>query len=184
MPSSARSLYTLLEDGQPTLLFPGGLEEAYRSTKRNRRVDFVGWPDDADACDFARIAARFDATIVAVAAVGADESFATILDADELRRLPFVGHRFGPDGTPTPPLAVPLPPQRYYFAFGSPTRTKGVDHADRRACAALYRDVRAELEGGLQFLREGQERDRYRHCVPRLAFEVARGWKEQAPTFR
>ena len=36
-------------------------------------------------------------------------------------------------------------PGRYYFLFGEPIPTGGVDAADREACAALYTKVQAEL---------------------------------------
>ena len=43
------------------------------------------------------------------------------------------------------PVSVPKLPGRYYFLFGEPIPTGGVDAADREACAALYTKVQAEL---------------------------------------
>jgi len=43
------------------------------------------------------------------------------------------------------PVSVPKLPGRYYFLFGEPIPTGGVDAADREACAALYTKVQAAL---------------------------------------
>ena len=44
-----------------------------------------------DESDFARVAAKFGATIVPVAAIGAEDGWEMILDADELLALPVAG---------------------------------------------------------------------------------------------
>ena len=43
------------------------------------------------------------------------------------------------------PVSVPKLPGSYYFLFGEPIPTGGIDAADREACAALYTKVQAEL---------------------------------------
>ena len=99
VPVSGRALYTLLESGQPTLLYPGGMREALKSTKRGEGYRLVGWPEGEGELDFVRIAARFGAKIVTVASVGAEESFAMLLDADEVRSAPLEAGRLLSSGS-------------------------------------------------------------------------------------
>ena len=51
---------------------------------------------------FARVAARFNATIMPVGAIGADEAFEMLLDSDELLRLPYWGERAAETARRTP----------------------------------------------------------------------------------
>jgi len=174
------------------------VREAFKSTKKGKgKVDEsykLFWPEADEGGDFARVAARFNATIVPVAAVGAEEGFEMLLDADELLALPFLGPRVAKSAASTPvgrpgerfvsPVSVPKLPGRYYFLFGEPIPTGGVDAADREACAALYTKVQAELEESLRYLLTKRDTDPYREVMPRLAVEASWGWEKQVPTFR
>ena len=140
-----------------------------------------------------RVAARFNATIVPIAAVGAEEGFEMILDADELLSLPYLGERVAagakraPVGRPgerfVSPVSLPTLPGRYYFLFGRPLSTEGVDPADKAACAALYTTVRRELERDIEYLLERRGTDPYGAPLPRVALEAAANWTKQVPTF-
>ncbi|KAL3915952.1 MAG: hypothetical protein SGPRY_007023, partial [Prymnesium sp.] len=147
VPVSPRALFKLLQRGEPTLLYPGGVREAFKSTKKVREEErdgegtgregggeWVGegerdgetyklfWPPAEESSDFARVAARFNATIVPVAAVGAEEGFEMLLDADEALSLPFFGDRLregakeAPVGRPgerfVTPISLPKLPGR------------------------------------------------------------------------
>lgn len=128
--------------------------------------------------------------------MGADESFSLLADSDELLALPAgLGEavRRAAEGVPrarlgeqfVSPLALPsLQPRRYYFCFGRPFDTAGVDPKERQATARLYRQVRAELEGCVQWLLERREDDPYERFAPRILYEAAADWKRQAPTFK
>jgi 1-acyl-sn-glycerol-3-phosphate acyltransferase len=78
-----RNFYRLLQTGQAALLFPGGVREALHGKNEDYQVF---WPEKTD---FVRVAARFNATIVPLAAIGAADSVNILLDAPELLQLPF-----------------------------------------------------------------------------------------------
>ena len=195
VPVSPRALFKLLGRGESALLYPGGVREAFKSTKKGKDETYqLFWPEGAEESDFARVAARFDATIVPVAAIGAEEGFEMLLDADELLALPVLGERIAEGAKRTPvgrkgerfvsPIAVPKVPGRFYFLFGSPISTAGVDPTDKEACAALYQQVRAELEASLSYLLEQRKRDPYEQLLPRAAVEASWNFTRQVPTFR
>ncbi len=194
VPAVGRNLYRLLARGESALLLPGGVREALKSTKNGESYKLF-WPDAEDAgSDFARVAARFNATVVPVAMVGAEEGFEMILDADEIERLPLLGDRVRDGAARTPvarpgermitPLSVPKPPGRYYFLFGKPIDTSHVAPSDRGACAALYKDVKMSLEADIEYLLEKRADDPYEAPLPRAAVEATWNWTRQAPTFR
>ena len=193
VPVTPRALYNLLAKGEPTLLYPGGLREAFKSTKKGEAYKLF-W-NESTSGSFARVAAKFNATIIPVAAIGADESFEMLLDADERLQLPYFGARAAEEARRTPvvlpdekfvtPLSVPAPWRfrRFYFKLGSPIETGEVDAADREACAALYSRVKGELEGDLQYLLDRRRDDPYERFLPRAAVEASWNWTRQVPTF-
>lgn len=168
------------------------MREAFKSTKRGEDYTLF-WPPADDGSDFARVAARFGATIVPVAAVGAEEGFEMLLDADELLALPLIGERVAEAAKRTPvgrpgerfvsPVSVPTVPGRYYFLFGAPIDTRGVSPSDKEACAALYGSVRAELESCVGYLLEKRRKDPWEAAWPRVAVEASWNWSKQAPSF-
>jgi len=192
VPVSPRALFKLMQRGDPALLYPGGVREAFKSTKRGEAYRLF-WPDGEETSDFARVAARFNATVVPVAAIGAEEGFEMLLDADELLQLPYFGQRVAdgakkaPVGRPgerfVSPVSLPKLPGRYYFLFGSPIDTSAVDPTDKEACAALYANIKTELEASLSYLLDKRRADPYEAPLPRLPIEASWNWTKQAPTF-
>lgn len=165
VPASARALYRLLALDEKVLLYPGGLTEGFA---KKRGYELIGWPDGPLSADFARIAARHNATIIPIAAVGADEGFLVLLDSAQLRRLvPFLPGGNEPPEGPIAPLSIPLPPERYYFCFGKPISSMDTDPSDRSACASLYRACRRELTESISYLENTRSNDRYRAFGPR-----------------
>ena len=198
VPVSARALARLMQRGEAALLYPGGLREAFKSTtgragKPNEAYTLM-WPPSADG-GFARIAARYNATIVPVAAVGADEAFEMLLDADDVLRTPLLGERAAETARRTPialpgerfvtPVSLPAPWKfrRFYFALGAPIPTEQVNATDRAACAALQQSVKAEVEAQLDYLLERRSHDPYEPLLPRLAVEASWNWTRQVPSF-
>jgi hypothetical protein len=65
VPVSGRNMYRLMEAGEVVLLYPGGVREAY---KRKGEEYKLIWPSRPEVI---RMAARFNATIVPLSAIGA-----------------------------------------------------------------------------------------------------------------
>lgn len=69
-----KPFYRLLQQGEAILLYPGGVSEAL---KRRGEDYSLQWPMRPE---FIRLAARFNATIVPLSAIGVDDSLSVILD--------------------------------------------------------------------------------------------------------
>ncbi len=169
---SPRNFYRLLQTNQTVLLFPGGTKEALHGKDEAYQLF---WPEKVD---FVRVAARFNATIVPLSAIGAADSVEFFLDAPDLLKLPFgIGDslanftssapsaRFdaaNEDELFLPPLALPKPfPARHYFLFGKPFDTTLVDAKDKDACLVAYKAIKEEVEQDIQALLEARKHDSY-----------------------
>ena len=187
-----RNYYRLMQTGQVGLLFPGGVREVFHG--KDEAYELF-WPEEVD---FVRVAARFNATIVTISAVGAADSANILIDSPDMVKLPFgIGERamnstlnlgsarFNQDNTDelfVPPLVVPkLTPARHYFLFGKPFDTSTVDHGDKDACVDLYRGVKAELRRGLDDIIVAREKDPFKDFAQRFAIEQILG--KQVATF-
>jgi pimeloyl-ACP methyl ester carboxylesterase len=166
-----KNFYRLLQTNQAVLLFPGGVKEALHGKGEDYEVF---WPDKKT--DFVRVAARFNATIVPISAIGAADSVDIVLDAKELLDLPFgIGDNlknFNANATSArydtqdgeelfvPPLAVPKPfPARHYFLFGRAFDTSSIDPQNKDACQTMYEEIENELRSDIDALLAARERD-------------------------
>ena len=193
VPVSPRALVRLMARGEAALLYPGGLREAFKSLKKGEAYRLF-WPPAQDG-SFARVAARYGATIVPVAAVGADEAFEMLLDADDLLSLPIVGDRVMETARRTPialpgerfvtPVSLPAPWRfrRFYFLIGNPISTEGVDPDDREACVQLHACAKMEVEAGIAYLLERRREDPYDALLPRALVEASWDFERQVPSF-
>ena len=187
-----RNYYRLLQTGQNVLLFPGGVREVFHGKNEAYKLF---WPETPD---FVRSAARFNATIVTISAVGAADSVNILVDAPDMVSLPFgigdgimkrssdvVAARFdqkNDDELFVPPFFVPkLPPARHYFVFGKPFSTATIDHRSAEQITTLYREVKQELEKGFEDVLHARELDPFKDSVQRIAYEQVTG--RSAPTF-
>ena len=133
------------------------------------------WPEKTD---FVRIAAKFNATIVTLSAIGAADSANIFADASELLNIPFgigenlsnfskstVSARFDvkdEDEVFIPPLAIPKPfPARHYFLFGRSFDTTSLDPKDKDDCQKMYLAVKDEVEQGIDALLDARKHDPY-----------------------
>jgi hypothetical protein len=181
-----------METGQTALLFPGGVREVFHGKEEAYKLF---WPEKVD---FVRVAARFNATILPLSAIGAADSANILLDAPEILNLPFgLGERAQNNTKNTiaarydsqndeevfqPPIVAPkLLPARHYFVFGKPFDTTHINHKDKVACGTLYKEVKKELVRGLEDLLKARENDPYADTLKRLAYE--RILRKQSPTF-
>jgi hypothetical protein len=146
--------------------------------------------------DFVRTAARFNATIIPLSAVGMADSIIFFADAGQVANLPFVGKRAvafaknvtaarfdAPDDAELflPPIVSPGLPSRNYFLFGKPVSTKDLDPKDKDACKTTYLQIQNEMNRGFEDILRAREKDQYKDAPQRLAYERFTGTK--APTF-
>jgi hypothetical protein len=186
---SPRNYYRLLKNKETVLLFPGGASEALMGRK-----DYpLFWPEDMD---FVRTAAKFNATIVPLAAVGMVDGFSVLLEREEILKLPVLGDlvrnatttptnaRYGKRQTGellTPPAILPGVPARNYFIFGKPFDTTSIDPKDLQSCEQLYRATRQEVRSGLDDILRSRAKDPFLNTPQRMAYE--RVLNKRAPTF-
>jgi pimeloyl-ACP methyl ester carboxylesterase/1-acyl-sn-glycerol-3-phosphate acyltransferase len=79
-----KNYYRLMESGQDALLFPGGAREALSG-----RTDYpLLWPNKTD---FVRTAAKFDAIVVPLSAVGMIDSVSVLAEPHQLVDAPLLG---------------------------------------------------------------------------------------------
>jgi hypothetical protein len=188
IPVTPKNYYRLMQSGQVGLLFPGGAKETI-----TERKDYpLFWPTRTD---FVRTAARFNATIIPLSAVGMLDSVNVLVKSEDVYKIPFVGERIRAlsqnvtaarydrekeEGV-TPPIALPTLPARNYFLFGKPISTKNVDPDDKEACARVYRQAEGGVRRGLDDILRAREFDPYKDPRRRLVYERLYGKK--APTF-
>jgi len=186
-----RNYYRLLETGQNALLFPGGVREVFHGKDEAYQLF---WPEQVD---FVRTAARFNATVIPISAVGAADSLNVLMDAPDVAKLPFglgqrvleasantTSARFNVDDESelfTPPILAPARPARHYFMFGKPMTTHDLHHKDMDSCRKFYQAVQDELYRGFDDILSAREHDPYADPLRRLAYERLLG--KQAPTF-
>ena len=81
------------------------------------------WPKRPE---FVRMAARYGATIVPFAGVGAEEGFDMLLDSEELRRLPVVGPMLEERSRKEVPAARRCAPVTCYLPENPPSVLSGI----------------------------------------------------------
>jgi 1-acyl-sn-glycerol-3-phosphate acyltransferase len=156
----------LLARGEPVLVFPGGGREvAKRKGERYRLL----WKN---RMGFARLAIAHRATILPFAAVGAEDTYDILFDADDLGRSPVAPllHRLGVREEVWLPISrgwggTPFPRrERFYFQVGSPIDTArfGGDASEGNA-QALRDETRGAVEEALAGLLALRARDPERY---------------------
>ena len=185
-----RNYYRVLQSGQNALLFPGGVREVFHG--RDEAYQLF-WPEKVD---FVRTAARFNATIIPLSAVGMADSLNILLEPSEIVDLPWIGERaknFAANVTAArfdaanenevflPPIIAPGLPSRNYFLFGKPMSTKDLDPSDKASCEDVYNELQKEMKRGFDDILQAREKDTYMQAPQRLAYERLTGQK--APTF-
>lgn len=163
---------TLFSMGESVLVFPGGAREV---SKRKGEKYTLMWKE---RIGFARMAVAHQATIIPFSAVGVEDAFDLVLDAGELFASPMgpLLRRIGVRDDVLLPLGrgigpTPLPrPERLYFKFAAPISTApyaGREHDDE-VCRALRDRVKADVESGIEALRELQSSDPDRNLDERI----------------
>jgi len=184
-----RNFYRLLQTNQDVLLFPGGAREAMSG----RRDYALQWPEKVD---FVRVAARFNAIIIPFSAIGMVDSAKTVLDYEDVWRVPFLrdlakrasanvtAARFDEkdeDEIIGAPIALPSVPARNYFLFGKPVDTSNVDPKNRAQCTRVYQEVKASVKNGIDDLLQARKHDPFRDSLTRIPYEQV--LRKSSPTF-
>jgi len=162
----------LMRAGESILVFPGGGREVFKHQGEQYRLLW------AKRSGFARLAIEFSYPIVPFAAVGAEDAFDILFDADDLLASP-VGplvERLAPRVDAIPPVVrgigpTALPrPERFYFRFAAPIETARLagKQADEAVCFALRERVRKAVGRGIGALLMERERDPDRSLSTRL----------------
>jgi len=163
----------LMRAGEDVLVFPGGAREV--SKRKGERYKLI-W---RERLGFVRMAIEHGATIVPFAAVGADDAFDVLIDADELFASPLgrVLQKLNVRQDVILPIAkgigpTPFPrPERLYFQFMQPVVTdvhRG-QADDDDVCRAVRTQVATRIEDGLRALQAHRANDPKRALLPRLA---------------
>jgi 1-acyl-sn-glycerol-3-phosphate acyltransferase len=165
----------LMRQGEHVLVFPGGAGEVFK--RRGQKYQLL-WKE---RLGFARLAIEFGYPIVPFAAVGAEEMYDVIADADTPGYRQVSGLMKRLVGLPLPPLArgigpTLLPrPERLYFRFAEPIDTTrfGGRADDDGAARALRDEVRAAVETGIDELQRVRDADPKRRLAARLRLSAA-----------
>ena len=162
----------LLRDGEAVLVLPGGGREVAK--RKGERYQLI-WKQ---RLGFARLAIEARCPIVPFAAVGGEETYDIIVDADSALMAPVRSafERLGGRAELLFPLArgfagTALPrPERFYFAFGEPIDTEryGGRHEDGRAARGLRDRTRSAVEERIDFLLAEREQDPDRDLLTRI----------------
>lgn len=157
----------LMQQGEAILVFPGGAREVAK--RRGEKYQLV-WKE---RLGFARMALEHQCTIVPFSAVGLEDAYDIVMDADELLKTPLgvLYRRLGLREDALLPVVkgigpTPLPrPQRLYFRIGEPIRPEG-SAEDMEACEHLRDAVKLEVERGIELLLAEQSADPERVRLP------------------
>ncbi|XP_019419254.1 PREDICTED: acyltransferase-like protein At1g54570, chloroplastic isoform X2 [Lupinus angustifolius] len=198
VPVSASNIFKLLSTKSHVLLYPGGAREALHYKGEEYKLI---WPDQPE---FVRMAARFGATIVPFGAVGEDDIAEILLDYNDLMKIPIVND-FIRDGTRDTnkfrdessgevantnlslPVLQPKIPGRFYYLFGKPIRTKGMENMlkDKEVANKLYLNIKSQVKENINYLIKKREEDPYRNLINRKMYEALNPSKNnQTPTFK
>ena len=81
---SPKNLYSLLQQKECVLLYPGGARESFKLKNETYQLF---WPEKPE---FVRMAAKFNATIVTLASVGVEDSFEIVMDREDIMQTPIL----------------------------------------------------------------------------------------------
>ncbi|KAE9593644.1 hypothetical protein Lal_00036314 [Lupinus albus] len=198
VPVSASNLFKLFSTKSHVLLYPGGAREALHYKGEEYKLI---WPDQPE---FVRMAARFGATIVPFGAVGEDDIAEILLDYNDLMKIPIVNDYIRDLSRDTNkirdessgevantnlcvPVVQPKIPGRFYYLFGKPIRTKGMENMlkDKEVANKLYLNIKSQVKENIDYLIKKREEDPYRNLINRKIYEALYPSKnDQTPTFK
>ncbi|XP_076955289.1 phytyl ester synthase 2, chloroplastic-like isoform X1 [Bidens hawaiensis] len=196
VPVSPTNFFKLLKSKSHILLYPGGMREALHRKGEEYKLF---WPERSE---FVRMAARFGAKIVPFGVVGEDDIGELVFDYDDQMKIPYFRRsiqeiteevtqlRSDFEGEVANqdvhlPVMSPKLPGRFYYLFGKPIDTQGIQEELRNRDKAheLYLEVKSEVENCLSYLKDKRQNDPYRSILSRLAYQLKHGLETEIPTF-
>ncbi|KAK2977352.1 hypothetical protein RJ640_013331 [Escallonia rubra] len=197
LPVTASNLFKLLSTKSHALLYPGGAREALHNKGEEYKLF---WPDRPE---FVRMAAKFGATIVPFGVVGEDDLAELVLDYHDIMRIPVLNdytRKLNAEGVQLraemggeianqnfyPPGLLPKVPGRFYYLFGKPIQTKGMERLlkDRESAKEMYLHIKSEVESSMAYLIKKREEDPYRGIVERTVYRAISAPLDNVPTFK
>jgi 1-acyl-sn-glycerol-3-phosphate acyltransferase len=162
----------LMHAGESLLVFPGGGREVFKRKGQQYRLLWGG------RTGFARLAIEHGFPIVPFSAVGAEDVYDIVFDANDLLNGPLgdLVRRIVPRTDAIPPVVrgigptmIPRP-ERFYFRFAPAIETAPyAGRADDEAVRGAVRDrARQSVADGIAALLEDRERDPERALLARL----------------
>nr|XP_043621836.1 acyltransferase-like protein At1g54570, chloroplastic [Erigeron canadensis] len=197
LPVTAINMFKLLSADSYILLYPGGSREALH---RKGEVHKIFWPEKQE---FVRMAAKFGATIIPFGSIGEDDISEMIADYDDMMKIPGVNTyleelneqmvqlRQAEEGEVANqpahfPFVLPKIPGRFYYLFGKPIKTKGMEKIlnDKEISQAMYLLIKSEVEKNIAYLIRKREEDPYRSFLKRVVYQAKTNtpW-DKVPTF-
>uniref|UniRef100_A0A0D9Y8E3 Serine aminopeptidase S33 domain-containing protein n=1 Tax=Oryza glumipatula TaxID=40148 RepID=A0A0D9Y8E3_9ORYZ len=75
-------------------------------------------------------------------------------------------------------------PGRFYYRFGKPIPTKGMQAVmtDKQAAGELYLHVKSEVKAMIAYLLEKREEDKFRSILPRILYQLGCGHDSEIPS--
>ncbi|XP_052302337.1 phytyl ester synthase 1, chloroplastic-like [Populus trichocarpa] len=193
---TASNLFKLLSTKSHVVLYPGGARESLHNKGEEYKLF---WPDQQE---FVRTAARFGATIVPFGTVGEDDLTHLVLDYHDMMKIPIVSDYIREVNSKATrirdnskgevanqqvyiPGVLPKLPGRFYYLFGKPIKTKGMEDMlrDRENANQLYLHVKSEVENNIAYLLKKREEDPYRSLINRTIYQALHSPSSNVPTF-
>lgn len=83
------------------------------------------------------------------------------------------------------PGLLPKVPGRFYYLFGKPIQTKGMEMMlkDRDNANELYLQIKCEVENNMAYLIKKREEDPYRSVIDRILYRAFSASIDEVPTF-
>jgi 1-acyl-sn-glycerol-3-phosphate acyltransferase len=168
----------LMEERESILVFPGGSREVAKRKGERYKLIWDG------RYGFAKMAIRHQCTIVPFSAVGVEDGYDIVFDAEDLMSSPIgpiikklgiredtllpVIHGIGPTMIPRP--------QRLYFQFHKPIVTScyGGELEGNSSVEAVWQETYHSVEYGIKNLIEKRRSDPNRRLLPRVLSELTR----------
>lgn len=196
LPVTPTNLFKLFSSNSFGLLYPGGAREALHRKGEEYKLF---WPDQPE---FVRMAAKFGATIVPFGVVGEDDVAELVVDYDDIMKIPVLSNyirksneeavrlRTEMDGEVANqelyfPGLLPKVPGRFYYLFGKPIQTAGMEKMlkERENAKELYMQIKSEVEKSMAYLIKKREEDPYRGIVTRVVSQPLSTPVQEIPTF-